>query len=105
MLKNNLLVLAILFAGTFCNCAFAQEQKKASSDKEGKITYEMLVNQYNFPVKKNTNDPEKDQKAYVAAKRKWVEANRELYRRYNEQGIKANPESRRTAQPSFSQTK
>ena len=105
MFKTKLLVLAILVAGATSNFSVAQERKKALSEGENPITYEMLVKQYHFPVKQNTGNPEKDQQVYVAAKHKWIAQNQELYRRYNEQGATANKQPRKNNQQVLSATK
>ncbi|MFC5269923.1 hypothetical protein [Adhaeribacter terreus] len=105
MLKTNLIVFAIWLAGAACNCAFAQQRKSEIPDKVKPLTFEILVDQYNFPVKMNTGNPERDQQVYAAAKQNWVAANKELYRRYNSQGIKVSPEKRRKAQPVLSPSK
>ena len=105
MLKTSLLVLAICFVGATSNYAVAQEHKKASTEGENPITYEMLVKQYHFPVKQQTGNPEKDQQVYAAAKHKWIAKNQELYRRYNQQGATTNPQQRKNNQHLFSPTK
>jgi hypothetical protein len=105
MLKTSFLVLAIGLAGATCNAGYAQQHKSFVSEKEKALTYEMLVKQYNFPVKNNTGNPDKDQQVYAAAKQKWVAANQELYRRYNSQGKTISPEERRKTQPVLSPSK
>jgi hypothetical protein len=96
MLKTSFVMLAFLFAGVAGHDALAQQQKKSAPGKSETITFEMLVEQYKFPVKKNSGNPDKDYQEYAAAKNKWIAANQELYQRYNQQEAQLNQQGVQT---------
>jgi len=103
--KRFLLLLLLVAAAETGAFAQNKEQPSATNKATPAITYEMLVSQYNFPVKKNIGNPERDQQVYAAAKRKWMEANKDLYEKYKAQGIKGNPNKRKSAQPKLAPSK
>lgn len=105
MNRTKLLAFAIWVASTSATGALAQEKPDLQTSQGKALTYEMLVSQYNFPVKKHTGNPEKDQQVYAAEKQKWVQANQELYRRYNQQGLPDGPVTRRKTQAVLSPSK